>query len=151
MGVPDGAHTHGSGGRGLGELLLIVLAVALLGPAVAAALVELIHVLLIVAAIMVGVGVLGLVGLLTWRWRRRSAVRIVVQRASVPVRAAEPLPPRLAMERRDQLHHFHRLDAETVAATIPQREAAPCRLRRIDPVTVVIVAVVAYFTFISPG
>jgi hypothetical protein len=37
MGHPDGAHTHGSGGGGLGELLVILLAVALLGPAVAAA------------------------------------------------------------------------------------------------------------------
>jgi hypothetical protein len=43
MGHPDGAHTHGSGGSGLGELLVILLGVALLGPA-AAAVAELVHV-----------------------------------------------------------------------------------------------------------
>lgn len=49
MGHPDGAHTHGSGGSGLGEVIVILLAVALLGPAVAAAVAELVHVLLIMA------------------------------------------------------------------------------------------------------
>jgi hypothetical protein len=44
MGHPDGAHTHGGGSSGLGELLVILLAVALLGPALAAAVAELVHV-----------------------------------------------------------------------------------------------------------
>jgi hypothetical protein len=47
MGIPDGAHTHGSGGSGLGQVVLILLAVALLGPPVAAAAIELIHLLVI--------------------------------------------------------------------------------------------------------
>ena len=70
MGHPDGAHTHGSGGSGLGELLVILLAVALLGPAVAAAVAELVHVLLIVAGVIVGAGAAGLAGLLAWQLRR---------------------------------------------------------------------------------
>ena len=49
---PDGAHTHGSGGSGLGRALLVLLgaalAVNLAGPVVAAA-AELLRVLLIVA------------------------------------------------------------------------------------------------------
>jgi hypothetical protein len=69
MGHPDGAHTHGSGGSGLGEVLVILLAVALLGPA-AAAVAELVHVLLIVAGRIVGVGAARLAGLLAWQLRR---------------------------------------------------------------------------------
>jgi hypothetical protein len=56
MGIPDGAHTHGSGGSGLGPVVLVILAVALLGPAVTAAAVTLLHVLVIVPGVMVGVG-----------------------------------------------------------------------------------------------
>ena len=49
---------------------MILLAVALLGPAVAAAVAELVHVLLIVAGVIVGVGAARLVGLLAWQLRR---------------------------------------------------------------------------------
>jgi hypothetical protein len=49
---------------------VILLAVALLGPAVAAAVAELVHVLLIVAGVIVGVGAAGLAGLLAWQLRR---------------------------------------------------------------------------------
>jgi hypothetical protein len=66
MGIPDRAHTHGhGGGSGLGEVLVILLTVVLLGPAVVA-LAELVHVLLIVAGVIVGVGAAGLAGLLAW-------------------------------------------------------------------------------------
>jgi hypothetical protein len=73
MGHPDGAHTHGSGGSGLGTAVLVVigaaLAVKLAGPVLDAA-AELLHVLLIAAGVIVGVGAANLVGLLAWRWRR---------------------------------------------------------------------------------
>jgi hypothetical protein len=66
-GHPDGAHTRGSGGSGLGELVAILLAVALLGPAVAAAAAGLLHLVLIVAGVIVGVGATVLAALLVWR------------------------------------------------------------------------------------
>jgi hypothetical protein len=37
MGHPDGAHTRGSGRSGFGELIVPLIAVAVFGPAVAAA------------------------------------------------------------------------------------------------------------------
>jgi hypothetical protein len=57
MGHPDGAHTHGSGGSGLGTA---VLAVKLAGPVLDAA-AELLRVLLIAAGVIVGVGAASLV------------------------------------------------------------------------------------------
>jgi hypothetical protein len=105
MGVPDGAHTHGSGGSGFGPVVLVVLAVALLGPAVAAAAAELLHVLAIVAGVIVGVGATSLVGLLLWRWRRLAAARAgsPVNGALNPLRrvarAAQPLPRSAARDR----------------------------------------------------
>jgi len=72
--------------------------VALLGPAVAAAAAELLHVLVIVAGVIVGVGAISLVGLLLWRWRRLAAARAVppARGAVYPLhgaaRAAQPPP-----------------------------------------------------------
>jgi hypothetical protein len=62
MGHPDGAHTHGSGG-GLSQAVLIILAVALLGPAVATAVAELLHILLIIVVIVAAAGAAGLAAL----------------------------------------------------------------------------------------
>jgi uncharacterized membrane protein YraQ (UPF0718 family) len=130
MGHPDGAHTHGSGGSGLGELVVILLAVALLGPAVAAAVAELVHVLLIVAGVVVGVGAAGLVGLLAWRWRRwhPDAARAMPPLPTKMARAAQPLPkawPLHALPAESQrelpaeLHlHLHGVSAEDVAALL---------------------------------
>ena len=133
MGHPDGAHTHGSGGSGLGEVLVIRLAVALLGPAVAAAVAELIHVLLIVAGVTVGVGAAGLVSLLAWQlWRTRvDAARAMPPRTLV-TRAAQPLPQAQragelpAASQREPpggLHlHFHGGSAEDIAAILNRRD-----------------------------
>ena len=134
MGHPDGAHTHGSGGSGLGELLVILLGVALLGPA-AAAVAELVHVLLIVAGVIVGAGAAGLAGLLAWQLRRTrvDAARAMPPLPSKMVRAARPLPQARragelpAAPQREPpggLHlHFHGLDAAQIAAIIArQRE-----------------------------
>jgi hypothetical protein len=134
MGHPDGAHTHGSGGSGLGELLVILLAVALLGPAVAAAVAELVHVLLIVAGVTVGVGAAGLAGLLAWQLRRTrvDAARTMPPLPSKMVRAARPLPQARragelpAAPQREPpggLHlHFHGLDAAQIAAIIARQQ-----------------------------
>ncbi len=93
-GHPDGAHTHGSGGSGLGELVAILLAAALLGPAVAAAAAGLLHLVLIVAGVIVGVGATVLAALLVWRWRnwKASAARAMPPIHQKMARAASPLP-----------------------------------------------------------
>ena len=71
---------------------MILLAVALLGPAVAAAVAELVQVLLIVAGVIVGVGAAGLAGLPAWQLRRTrvDAARAMPPRTLV-ARAAPPL------------------------------------------------------------
>jgi hypothetical protein len=130
MGIPDGAHAHGhGGGSGLGPVVLALLAVALLGPAVAAAAAELLHVLVIVAGVIVGVGAVCVAGLLAWRWRRP---RLDAARTAPPsfaeakaVRAAPPLPkvqrqPGLPSHAQRELPggvhlHFHGVNAEDVA------------------------------------
>ena len=134
MGHPDGAHTHGGGGSGLGGVFVILLAVALLGPAVAAAVAELVHVLLITAAVIVSAGAAGLVGLLAWQLRRTrvDAARTMPPLPSKMVRAARPLPQARragelpAAPQREPpggLHlHFHGLDAAQVAAIIARQQ-----------------------------
>jgi hypothetical protein len=74
MGHPDGAHTHGSGSGGAGTAVLVVLAAALavkLAGPVLSAVSELVQMVLIAAAVIVGVSANGLVALLTWRWHHR--------------------------------------------------------------------------------
>ena len=97
-GIPDGAHTHGSGG-GLGAALLVVvgaaLAVKLAGPVVAAA-AELVYVLVIVVAVIAGVGDVGVVGVLLWRWRHPRPV----PRWEVTARQLPPQPRRSRRPRR---------------------------------------------------
>jgi len=66
MGHPDGAHTHGGGGNGLPEVVLVVLAVAVVATVVEpvlAAVAELLHVLMIAAGVIVGRGVAAVAGL----------------------------------------------------------------------------------------
>ncbi len=93
--------TDGGGGAGLGVAVLVGAALAVkAAPAVLAAAAGLVRVVLIVAGVIVGVGAAGLVGPLTWRWRRS---RLAAARAVPPVRgvvyplhgaarAAQPLP-----------------------------------------------------------
>jgi hypothetical protein len=130
MGHPDGAHTHGSGGSGLGEFVLVILAVALLGPAVAAAVAELLHLLVIVAAVLAVLAGADLVALGAWQLRhaRQEMARVVYRVTPAPPRAvqaiSEPRPrnafpdvPRQAIEAPRQVHlHLHGVSAEDVAA-----------------------------------
>ena len=134
MGHPDGAHTHGSGGNGLGTAVLVVigaaLAVKLAGPVLDAA-AELLRVLLITAGVIVGVGAASLVGL-AWRWRSRKDAaramppRTLVARAAPPLpqaRRAGELPAAPQRETPGGLHlHFHGLDAAQVAAIIARQQ-----------------------------
>jgi hypothetical protein len=79
-------------GSGLGQVVLLILAVALLGPAVTAA--ELRQVLVMVAGVIVGAGAVCVGGLLAWRWRRPrlDAARTAPPLLTKVVRAAPPLP-----------------------------------------------------------
>jgi hypothetical protein len=120
MGIPDGAHTHGGGGSGLGQLFLIVLAVAVLGPAVATAGAELLHVLIIVLVVLAVVAAGGLVALGTWRLRqtRPDTPRVVYRATAVPPRLSPPLsaPQLPAIERTHEVHlHLHGISAEDIA------------------------------------
>ena len=122
---------------GAGTAVLVVLAAALavkLAGPVLGALAELLHVFLIVAGVVVGVGAAGLVGLLTWRWRRTQAdaARAMPPLPSKVARAAQPLPQArparvLPAERQRELPgglhlHFRGLDAARVAAVIARQQ-----------------------------
>jgi hypothetical protein len=142
MGIPDGAHTHGSGGSGLGTALLVLVGAALAvkaAPAVLGAAAELLHVVLIVVFIVACTGAVGVVALLALKRRR---VRAGVAARTLPpppptvVRAAPPLPqeqragelPREPQrELPSGLHlHFHGISAEDVAAIIaPENPPRP--------------------------
>jgi hypothetical protein len=101
------------------------------GP-VTAAVVELVHVLVILAGVIVGVGAVGVGGLLAWRWRRprQDAARTMPPSfASAKVVRAAPPPPRERQvpeltstpgrELPGGLHlHFHGVSAEDVAAIL---------------------------------
>jgi hypothetical protein len=123
MGHPDGAHTHGHSGGGLGTVVLVILAAALLGPAIAAAVAELLHLLVIVIAAVAGAG---LVAAGAWRLRsgRQDTARVLYRVTPAPPRPS-PLPsqPRPAIEAPRQVHlHFHGTDPAEVAAIIRQQQ-----------------------------
>jgi len=111
-------------------LLGAALAVNLAGPVVAAA-AELLHIVLIVAGVIVGVGAVSLGGLLAWRWRhsqsdaaRSDAARAIALPPRV-VRAAQAAPQRRAIEAAGQVHihhHWHGVTAEQIAAILRQQE-----------------------------
>jgi hypothetical protein len=131
MGIPDGAHTHGSSGGGLGTVVLVIVAAALLGPAVAAAVAELLHVLVIVAAVigaLVLAGGAAFVAFRAHRWRAGGTSRVSLP-ASPPWRAVQrPAAPRqvtgqppAAIEYYHHIH-LHGLDAADVADIIWQQQ-----------------------------
>jgi hypothetical protein len=135
MGHPDGAHTHGSGGSGLGTAVLVVigaaLAVKLAGPVLDAA-AELLRVLLIAAGVIVFVGAASLVGLIAWRWRSRKDAaramppRTLVARAAQPLPKAWPvhaLPAESPRELPTEVHfHLHGVSAEEIAAILRRQD-----------------------------
>src|SRR5215467_14306953 len=90
MGIPDGAHTHG-GGIDLMPIVVVVAAI-LVGPAVTAALVTLLHVLFVVAAALAAVAVGGVVAFAVWRWRH--PVTAPWQRGELSAAVRPPLPRR---------------------------------------------------------
>jgi hypothetical protein len=110
MGIPDGAHTHSSGGRGLGTALLVLsgaaLAVKLAAP-VAAAVGELVHVVLVLVAVVAGVAGVCLLGFCTWRlyrWRQSGAARCTSTTTGMasPPRTSPPSSPERTRRDRDK-------------------------------------------------
>jgi hypothetical protein len=130
MGIPDGAHTHGSGGGGFGEILAalgVLLVVAAVAGPVVAAVGELVHILLVIAAVLAGVAGAGLVAFIACRWHRyhhRGAARATALPPGV-ARAAQPLAgaQQRAIERPGESlwHvHIHGGDAEAIAEIVRQ-------------------------------
>lgn len=116
----DGAHTHGGGGFDPMPILIIISAIAVAGP-VAAAAVELLHILLIAVVLILSLGAVGLAAVIAFRvhcWRAGGITRVSLPAptAARPIRA--PAAPRRAIER-GQLHlHFHGVDPADVAELI---------------------------------
>ena len=89
--------------------------------AAAAAVAELVHTLLIIAAVLLGLAFVALVGFVAYRLRHRRNLPGAA-RAIPPARAAQPLPePRTALGQAPEVHvhhHWHGVDAEDVAAIL---------------------------------
>jgi hypothetical protein len=114
--------TDSGGGGGLGTVVLIILAAALLGPAIAAAVAELLHILLMVLAVLAGISGAGVVALAAFhvhRWRAGGTGRVSLPAPTVLRVVQAPREPRPALERGGRLHlHFHGVAPEDVAAIL---------------------------------
>ena len=101
MGHPDGAHTHGGGGFDPMPLLIIIGAIVLAGP-ILAAVAELIHILLIAVAVLAGLAVVGVVALAAFhvhRWRAGGTARVALPAPTAARAVQAPTEPRPAIER----------------------------------------------------
>jgi hypothetical protein len=119
-----------SGGGGLGTAVLVLVAAALVvrvaGPVLPAA-AELVHILLIAAAVILALAAVGVVALIALRLRRtRPGMARVVHRIT-------PAPPRAAAGRAEPQtieaprevhvhHHWHGVSADEVAAILARGE-----------------------------
>jgi hypothetical protein len=115
----------GGGGSGLGLAVVIILAAALLGPAIAAAVAELLHVLVIVVGVILDLGATSLLAFVAFRVSRgrHDTARLVNRITSAPSRPStlrsEPLR---AIEQRAIHLHFHGVSPEDVAAIIDRHQ-----------------------------
>jgi hypothetical protein len=132
MGHPDGAHVHGhgSGGGGLGTAVLVLVAAALAvrvaGPVLSAA-AGLVHILLIAAAVILGLAGAGVVALIALRLRRMrpDMTRVVHRITPAPPRAAAGRTAPQAIGPAPEVHvhhHWHGVSAEDVAAILARGE-----------------------------
>jgi hypothetical protein len=124
----------GGGGAGLGTALLVIVGAALFVKATPVALAgaaALLHLVLIVAAVILGLAAVAVAGFVAWRlyrWRHPGADRATalppgMERAAHPLteprRSAAALPPR---DRPREIHlHLHGVSAEDVAAILARR------------------------------
>jgi hypothetical protein len=135
MGHPDGAHTHGSGGSGIGTAVLVVLGAALamnLAGPVAAAAGELLHIVMVAAGVILGLGVAVLAAVITWRLRHRrprtpqdalaANYRGVVPPPGAGASGAVTAAQRPALEQPVVHLHLHGVSAEDIAAILARRD-----------------------------
>jgi hypothetical protein len=118
--------TEGGGGGGLGVVVLIIVAAALLGPAVAAAVAGLLHLLVIAVAVVGGVTLADGLALVAFRvsHRGQETARALYRVTSAPPQPS-PLPSELrpAIEAPRQVHlHFHGADPAEVAEIIRRQQ-----------------------------
>jgi hypothetical protein len=107
-------------------IVVIAVVVSAAGPVVAAV-GELVHILLVIAAVLAGVAGAGLVAFIAWRWHRYHH-RIAARATAVPPGVARAAPPlagtqQRAIERPGESHwhvHIHGGDAETIAEIVRQ-------------------------------
>jgi hypothetical protein len=119
MGHPNGAHTHGGGGFDPLPVLIIIGAIAVAGP-VAAAAVELLHILLIAVVVILSLGAVGLAGVIAFRvhrWRAGGTTRVSLPAPTVARAVQAPREPRPAIEQHVH-HHWHGVSAAEIAAII---------------------------------
>jgi hypothetical protein len=124
MGHPDGAHTHGGGGFDPMPILIIIGAIAVAGP-VAAAVVELLHILLIAVVVILSLGAVGLAAVIAFRvhrWRAGAPARVSLPAPTVVRAVQAPREPQPTIERAHEVHlHLHGVTAEDVAAIIARQ------------------------------
>ena len=125
MGHPDGAHTHGSGGFDPMPILIIIGAIAVAGP-VAAAAVELLHILLIAVVVILSLGAVGLAAVIAYRvhrWRAGGTTRVSLPAPTAARAVQAPTGPRPAIERPQEVHlHLHGVSAEEIAAILRRQD-----------------------------
>ena len=125
MGHPDGAHTHGSGGFDPMPILIIIGAIAVAGP-VAAAAVELLHILLIAVVVILSLGAVGLAAVIAYRVHRSRAggtTRVSLPAPTAARAVQAPREPRPAIERPQEVHlHLHGVSAEEIAAILRRQD-----------------------------
>jgi hypothetical protein len=125
MGHPDGAHTHGGGGFDPMPILIIIGAIAVAGP-VAAAAVELLHILLIAVVVILSLGAVGLAAVIAYRVHRSRAggtTRVSLPTPTAARAVQAPTGPRSAIERPQEVHlHLHGVSAEEIAAILRRQD-----------------------------
>jgi len=125
MGHPDGAHTHGGGGFDPMPILIIIGAIAVAGP-VAAAAVELLHILLIAVVVILSLGAVGLAAVIAFRvhrWRAGGTTRVSLPAPTAARAVQAPREPRPAIERPQEVHlHLHGVSAEEIAAILRRQD-----------------------------
>lgn len=133
MGAHGTWQQTGGGGFDPAPLLIIIGAVLVAGP-VMAAVAELLHLLVIVLVAAVAVMVVAAAGIIAWRWRHRGTPprRPAWQELPrpMPARPVQPRTERPAIEQRQVHLHFHGVTAEQVASVIrEQGDTLPPRVR----------------------
>ena len=106
-------------------ILIIIGAIAVAGP-VAAAAVELLHILLIAVVVILSLGAVGLVAVIAfrvYRWRAGGTTRVSLPAPTAARAVQAPREPRPAIERPQEVHlHLHGVSAEEIAAILRRQD-----------------------------